>query len=85
MLDPGTTRSTIEWRQARPEDAAIWVSVTRRSASSAIALRHAFSKRPAFSTRNGRTASLIPTVNSPGFVLSEGVIPRALWRRAIAP
>src|SRR5437773_4834035 len=32
MLDPGTTRSTIEWRQARPEDAAIWVSVTRRSA-----------------------------------------------------
>src|SRR5215472_15480624 len=32
MLDPGTTRSAVEWRQARPEDAAIWVSVTRRSA-----------------------------------------------------
>jgi len=32
MLDPETTRSTVEWRQARPEEAAIWVSVTRRSA-----------------------------------------------------
>jgi ribosomal protein S18 acetylase RimI-like enzyme len=32
MLDPETTRSTVDWRQARPEDAAIWVSVTRRSA-----------------------------------------------------
>lgn len=32
MLDPETIRSTIEWRQAGPEDAAIWVSVTRRSA-----------------------------------------------------
>lgn len=32
MLDPETNRNTVEWRQARPEDAAIWVSVTRRSA-----------------------------------------------------
>jgi GNAT superfamily N-acetyltransferase len=32
MLDPGMTRSAVEWKQARPEDAAIWVSVTRRSA-----------------------------------------------------
>ena len=32
MLDPETTRSAVEWRQARPEDATIWVSVTRRSA-----------------------------------------------------
>ena len=32
MLDPETTRSAVEWRQARPEDAAIWVSVTRRNA-----------------------------------------------------
>lgn len=32
MLDPETIRNTIEWKQARPEDAAIWVSVTRRSA-----------------------------------------------------
>jgi GNAT superfamily N-acetyltransferase len=32
MLDPDAMRTTIEWRQARPEDAAIWVSVTRRSA-----------------------------------------------------
>lgn len=32
MLDPETTRNSIEWRQAQPEDAAIWVSVTRRSA-----------------------------------------------------
>ncbi len=32
MLDPETTRNVVEWRQARPEDAAIWVSITRRSA-----------------------------------------------------
>ena len=32
MLDPEAVRNTVEWRQARPEDAAIWVSVTRRSA-----------------------------------------------------
>ena len=32
MLAPEAMRNTIEWRQARPEDAAIWVSVTRRSA-----------------------------------------------------
>src|SRR5205807_4532817 len=32
MPDPETTRNAIEWRQARPEDAAIWVSVTRHSA-----------------------------------------------------
>jgi ribosomal protein S18 acetylase RimI-like enzyme len=32
MLDPESTRNAVEWRQARPEDAAIWVSVTRRSA-----------------------------------------------------
>ncbi|HEV2661407.1 MAG TPA: hypothetical protein VGU68_12445, partial [Ktedonobacteraceae bacterium] len=32
MLEPETTRNIVEWRQARPEDAAIWVSVTRRSA-----------------------------------------------------
>lgn len=32
MLDPETTRNAVEWKQARPEDAAIWVSVTRRSA-----------------------------------------------------
>src|SRR5207248_4451053 len=32
MLDPEAIRNTVEWRQARPEDAAIWVSVTRRSA-----------------------------------------------------
>ncbi len=32
MLDPETMRNAVEWRQARPEDAAIWVSVTRRSA-----------------------------------------------------
>src|SRR5260370_6610941 len=32
MLAPETTRSAVEWRQARPEDAAISVSVTRRSA-----------------------------------------------------
>ena len=32
MLDPEITRNAVEWKQARPEDAAIWVSVTRRSA-----------------------------------------------------
>ncbi|HLQ29930.1 MAG TPA: GNAT family N-acetyltransferase [Ktedonobacteraceae bacterium] len=32
MLDPETNRNAVEWKQARPEDAAIWVSVTRRSA-----------------------------------------------------
>lgn len=32
MLDPEAMRNVVEWRQARPEDAAIWVSVTRRSA-----------------------------------------------------
>src|SRR6266699_4339487 len=32
MFDPETMHSTVEWKQARPEDAAIWVSVTRRSA-----------------------------------------------------
>jgi len=32
MLDPEAIRNTVEWRQARTEDAAIWVSVTRRSA-----------------------------------------------------
>ena len=32
MFDPETIHSTVEWKQARPEDAAIWVSVTRRSA-----------------------------------------------------
>ncbi|HLZ81700.1 MAG TPA: hypothetical protein VKP04_08720, partial [Ktedonobacteraceae bacterium] len=32
MLDPETNRNTVEWRQAQSEDAAIWVSVTRRSA-----------------------------------------------------
>ena len=32
MIGPETTRNVVEWRQARPEDAAIWVSVTRRSA-----------------------------------------------------
>jgi GNAT superfamily N-acetyltransferase len=32
MLEPETTRNVVEWRQASPEDAAIWVSVTRRSA-----------------------------------------------------
>ncbi len=32
MLEPETTRNVVEWRQARSEDAAIWVSVTRRSA-----------------------------------------------------
>src|SRR5260221_3569096 len=32
MVDPETTRNVVEWRQARPEDAAIWVSITRRSA-----------------------------------------------------
>lgn len=32
MYDPETMHSTVEWKQARPEDAAIWVSITRRSA-----------------------------------------------------
>ena len=32
MPDPETTRNAIEWKQALHEDAAIWVSVTRRSA-----------------------------------------------------
>src|SRR2546427_11799535 len=32
MFDPDSTRNTVEWKQATPEDAAIWVSVTRRSA-----------------------------------------------------
>jgi len=32
MLDPDVARNTVEWKQAGPEDAAIWVSVTRRSA-----------------------------------------------------
>src|SRR5215831_2716691 len=32
MFDAEAMHSTVEWKQARPEDAAIWVSVTRRSA-----------------------------------------------------
>jgi ribosomal protein S18 acetylase RimI-like enzyme len=32
MLDPETNRNIVEWRLAGPEDAAIWVAVTRRSA-----------------------------------------------------
>jgi GNAT superfamily N-acetyltransferase len=32
MLELGTSSNTIDWKPARPEDAAIWVSVTRRSA-----------------------------------------------------
>ena len=32
MLDPESNRNAVEWKQARLEDAAIWVSVTRRSA-----------------------------------------------------
>jgi len=32
MFDPEAMHSKVEWKQARPEDAAIWVSVTRRSA-----------------------------------------------------
>jgi ribosomal protein S18 acetylase RimI-like enzyme len=36
MLDPETTRSAVEWRQAQLEDAAIWVSVTRRSADQMV-------------------------------------------------
>ncbi len=32
MLDPEAIHNPVEWRQARPEDAAIWVSVTRHSA-----------------------------------------------------
>jgi GNAT superfamily N-acetyltransferase len=31
MFDPEAMHSTVEWKQARPEDAAVWVSVTRRS------------------------------------------------------
>jgi GNAT superfamily N-acetyltransferase len=32
MLEPGSMHTTVEWKQAGPQDAAIWVSVTRRSA-----------------------------------------------------
>jgi ribosomal protein S18 acetylase RimI-like enzyme len=32
MLDPEMNRNAVEWKQAGPEDAAIWVAVTRRSA-----------------------------------------------------
>ena len=32
MFDPETMHGTVEWKQARPEDVAIWVSVTRCSA-----------------------------------------------------
>jgi GNAT superfamily N-acetyltransferase len=32
MFEPEATHNVVEWRQAQPEDAAIWVSVTRRSA-----------------------------------------------------
>ena len=32
MLNPEAMHNTVEWRPTRPEDAAIWVSVTRRSA-----------------------------------------------------
>jgi ribosomal protein S18 acetylase RimI-like enzyme len=32
MLDPEISRHPVEWRPAGPEDAAIWVAVTRRSA-----------------------------------------------------
>jgi len=32
VFDPETMHSTVEWRQATPADAVIWVSVTRRSA-----------------------------------------------------
>jgi GNAT superfamily N-acetyltransferase len=35
MLDAGAMHNTVEWKQAGPEDAAIWVSVTRRSADQA--------------------------------------------------
>ena len=35
MLDAGAMRNTVEWKQATREDAAIWVSVTRRSADQA--------------------------------------------------
>ena len=31
MFDPETIHGTVEWKQARPEDVAIWVSVTRCS------------------------------------------------------
>lgn len=32
MFDPEAMHSAVEWKQAMPEDAAIWVSVTRHSA-----------------------------------------------------
>ena len=32
MFEPETTRNVVAWRQAGPEDATTWVSVTRRSA-----------------------------------------------------
>src|SRR5215469_1299651 len=32
MFEAEAMHSTVKWRQARPEDATIWVSVTRRSA-----------------------------------------------------
>lgn len=32
MVDSEVTRNAVEWRPALPEDAAIWVSITRRSA-----------------------------------------------------
>ena len=32
MFEPETMHSKVEWKQAGPEDAAIWVSITRRSA-----------------------------------------------------
>ncbi len=32
MFDPEIMHDKVEWKQARPEDAALWVSVTRRSA-----------------------------------------------------
>lgn len=32
MLDSGLMRNTVEWKPAQPEDAALWVSITRRSA-----------------------------------------------------
>src|SRR6266566_8433666 len=33
MLDPESNRNAVEWKQARLEDAAIWVSVTSRTAN----------------------------------------------------
>jgi GNAT superfamily N-acetyltransferase len=35
MLDAGAMHTSVEWRQTEPQDAAIWVSVTRRSADQA--------------------------------------------------